>query len=144
MKMNAGLLVATFFMTLGCASESSQGSVGVSRTEVSTEVLVTDADSHRNFNVATGQNVVVKLRDQGDGGFVWSVLGAGGLGGGVKTHEADPNVGPGPIVGNFGFDVFTFTTTNATPGVHVVELVDRRPFGNDPGVLFVFTVTVTE
>lgn len=99
------------------------------------ELRLTEADNGKTMSVAEGQDVVVSVSDHGDSGYTWSLLSAGGLGGGAESHIAGSSQ-----AGDFGTDEFKFTTSSLPAGSYTIKLVDQQTW--DPSTAIPFSVTV--
>lgn len=104
-------------LAAACAAPTGEANGG-------NDLRVTEADNGKTVSAAVGQDVLVSVTDYGDSGYTWSVVNAGGLGGGSQSH-----VGGSSQAGDFGTDVFTFTTSGLPAG----ELHDRAGRRADVG-----------
>ena len=115
-------------LAAACAAPTGEANGG-------NDLRVTEADNGKTVSAAVGQGVLVSVTDYGDSGYTWSVVNAGGLGGGSQSH-----VGGSSQAGDFGTDVFTFTTSGLPAGEYTIELVDEQTW--DPTTAIPFSVTV--
>jgi len=103
------------------------------------EVNVTEAQNGQALEATVGQDVVVSLTDHGDSGYQWSLVSAGGLGGGTQSHVSGSNQ-----PGDFGTDVFTFTTQGLPAGSYTIKLVDQRSWDATSAEPFSVTVKIAQ
>lgn len=112
-----------------CSAKGGQTGSGAN------QVIATDGDNGQALSAKAGEEVVLSLTDHGDSGYQWSLVSAGGLGGGTQSH-VDGSGQPG----DFGTDDFTFTTAGLAAGSYTIKMVDARSW--DPSSAEPFTVTV--
>ncbi len=103
------------------------------------ELRVTAADNGKTVSAAVGQDVLVSVTDYGDSGYTWSVVSAGGLGGGTQSH-----VNGSSQAGDFGTDVFTFTTSQLPAGSYTIKLVDQQTWAPTTAIPFSVTVKIAQ
>jgi hypothetical protein len=130
-------LFATLFAllaTTAIAAPSARAGLPLVRPQITAD----DAANGTTVTGVAGEDVVVTLVDHGDGGFRWSVEEQSAFGLGVETHVP----GRPHVLGDFGKDVFTFSTAGFAAGTYEVDLIDQRPGSASPAFLYRLTVNL--
>lgn len=135
--MKSFMLITAFFLAIACQSHASQ-QTSPQRQEIMGTGTVTavESDDGKTLEIAKGVDIAIKLQSHSDGGYMWKLDNAGGLG--QPTYKHDTSACAPNVIGCSGSEVFTFSTSSAIEGTYTVSLIEIR-FGRDPGTKYVVT-----
>ncbi len=114
---------------------------------VSNQIVITESDDGKTFEVKEGTDIVVKLSSNPSTGYDWSVTNTNRTFGHPASTEYVADAGP-MLAGSGGTTVMTWETKGmlSMVGTHSVTLEERRswdPPSSPSNTSFTFTVTIT-